>query len=57
MPYELLTILRAAVQSEAVACSPEDYVIPNRRSASVRRAERTNKIVYETWSKSQSVPA
>jgi site-specific recombinase XerD len=25
-----------------------DYVIPNRRSASVRRAERTNKIVYET---------
>jgi integrase len=48
MPYELLTILRAAVESEAVACSPDDYVIPNRRSASVRRAERTNKIVYET---------
>jgi integrase len=48
MPYELLTILRAAVESEAVPCSPDDYVIPNRRSASVRRAERTNKIVYET---------
>jgi integrase len=48
MPYELLTILRAAVESEAVPCSADDYVIPNRRSASVRRAERTNKIVYET---------
>lgn len=48
MPYELLTILRAAVESEAVPCRPDDYVIPNRRSASVRRSERTNKIVYET---------
>jgi integrase len=48
MPDELLTILRAAVESEAVACRADDYVIPNRRSASVRRAERTNKIVYET---------
>jgi integrase len=48
MPYELLAIVRAAVESEGVPCKPDDYVIPNRRSASVRRAERTNKIVYET---------
>jgi hypothetical protein len=48
MPYELLTILRAAVESDAMPCTPGDYVIPNRRSASVRRSERTNKIVYET---------
>jgi integrase len=48
MPYELVTILRAAVESEAVPCLANDYVIPNRRSASVRRSERTNKIVYET---------
>jgi integrase len=48
IPHELLTILRAAVESDEVPCSPDDYVIPNRRSASVRRAERTNKIVYET---------
>lgn len=48
VPDELLTILRAAVESGEVAAGPDDYVIPNRRSASVRRAERTNKIVYET---------
>jgi site-specific recombinase XerD len=48
MPYELLTILRAAVESEAVACSPDDHVVQNCRSSSVRRTERTNKIVYET---------
>jgi integrase len=48
VPDELLTILRAAIESDEVACSPDDYVITNRRTASVRRAERTNKIVYET---------
>ena len=45
---ELLTILRAAVESGELLCGPDDYVIPNRRSASVRRSERTNKIAYET---------
>jgi hypothetical protein len=35
MPYELLTILRAAVESDAMPCTPGDYVLPNRRSASV----------------------
>jgi len=48
MSFELLAILRAAIQSDEVACRPDDYVIPNRRTASVRRSERTNKIVYET---------
>ena len=48
MPYELLEILRAAVESAEVACKADDYVIPNRRPASVRRAERSNKIIWET---------
>jgi integrase len=37
MSFELLAILKAARQSGEVACEPDDYVIPNRRSASVRR--------------------
>jgi integrase len=48
MPYELLEILRAAVESHEVACSADDYVIPNRRPASVRRAERSDKVIWET---------
>jgi integrase/recombinase XerD len=48
MPYELLAILRAACESAEVACQPNDYVIPNRRPASVRRKERSNKIILET---------
>ena len=40
MPYELSAILRAAVESGEVAAGPNDYVIPNRRPATVRRAER-----------------
>ena len=39
LPNELLAILRAAVQAGEVPTSEEDYVIPNRRKASVRRAE------------------
>ena len=48
MPYELLEILRAAAESDEVACGPDDYVIPNRRPASVRRAERSDKVIWET---------
>ena len=48
MPDELRTILGAAVESMEVSCGPDDYVIPNRRPASVRRAERSNKIIWET---------
>jgi integrase len=48
MPNELRAILRAAMESAEVACGPDDYVIPNRRPASVRRAERSNKIIWET---------
>jgi integrase len=45
---ELLAILRAAVESAEVGCRPDDYVIPNRRSASVRRSERSDKVIWET---------
>ena len=48
MPWELLEILRAAVESNEVACGPNDYVIPNRRLATVRRAERSDKVIWET---------
>ena len=48
MPWELLEILRAACESGEVACQGSDYVIPNRRPASVRRTERSNKIILET---------
>src|SRR5918994_115721 len=48
MPWELLEILRAAVESDEVACQPNDYVIPNRRAATVRRQERSEKVVWET---------
>jgi integrase/recombinase XerD len=46
--YELLEILRGAVESVEVRCKPSDYVIPNRRPASVRRSERSDKIIWET---------
>jgi integrase len=48
MPKELHAILHAAMESDEVACGPDDYVIPNRRPASVRRVERSNKIIWET---------
>jgi integrase len=48
MPNELLEILRAAVESNDVACGADEYVIPNRRPASVRRAERSDKVIWET---------
>jgi integrase/recombinase XerD len=48
MPDDLCGILRAAAESGQVSCRPDDYVIPNRRPASVRRAERSNKIIWET---------
>jgi integrase len=48
MPHDLAAILRAASESGQVSCRPDDYVIPNRRPASVRRTERSNKIIWET---------
>jgi site-specific recombinase XerD len=48
MPHDFHAILRAAVESGEVPCRPDDYVIPNRRAASVRRAERSDKVIWET---------
>ena len=48
MPDELIAILRAAVQAGEVATGEGDYVIPNRRKASVRRTERSSKVIWET---------
>jgi integrase len=48
MPDELRLILRSAIESAEISCGPDDYVIPNRRPASVRRAERSNKVIWET---------
>jgi len=45
---ELLEILRAAVESDEVGCRGDDYVIPNRRAATVRRKERSDKVIWET---------
>jgi integrase len=48
MPLELQGIVRAAYESGQVECRADDYVIPNRRPGAVRRAERCNKIIWET---------
>jgi site-specific recombinase XerD len=48
MPWELLEILRAACESDEVRCGSDDYVIPNRRPGMVRRAERSDKVIWET---------
>jgi integrase len=36
------------VESNEVACGGDDYVIPNRWPATVRRAERSDKVIWET---------
>jgi len=48
IPYDLWAILRAAVESGEVATRPNDYVIPNRRLATVRRAERDDRVIWDT---------
>jgi integrase/recombinase XerD len=48
MAWELLEILRSAVASGDVPSGPDDYVIPNRRAATVRRTERSDKVIWET---------
>ncbi|MGH3024013.1 MAG: tyrosine-type recombinase/integrase [Gaiellaceae bacterium] len=48
MPDELVAILRAGWESSEVAVGPDEYVIPNRRPASVRRRERSPKVIWET---------
>ncbi len=45
---ELVEILRTACESGDVDCRADAYVIPNRRAASVRRKERSSKVVWET---------
>lgn len=48
MPYDLVAILKAARESGEVATGSNDYVIPNRRKATVRRVERCNKVIWNT---------
>jgi integrase len=48
IPDELLAILREAIQSDEVETSEDAYVVPNRRKASVRGAERSSKVIWET---------
>jgi integrase len=48
MPHDLHAILRAACEAGDVPCQSDDYVIPNRRPASVRRVERSDKVIWET---------
>jgi len=47
IPDEYVAILRAA-EGDGVWAGPEDYLIPNRRPASVRRRERSDKVVWNT---------
>ncbi len=47
MPDEYVAILRAA-EENGVWSSAEDYLIPNRRPASVRRSERSDKVIWDT---------
>ena len=46
-PDEYAEILCAAREA-GVWKSPEDYLIPNRRPGAVRRAERSDKVIWET---------
>jgi site-specific recombinase XerD len=48
MPYDLVAILQAAHDSDEVATGPNDYVIPNKRLATVRLKERSNKVIWMT---------
>jgi integrase/recombinase XerD len=48
IPDELAAILRAARESGEVECEPNDYLVPNRRRASVKRADRSSKVIWET---------
>jgi hypothetical protein len=56
MPDELVAILRAAWESSEVAVGPDEYVIPKRRPASVRRSERYPKVIWEPVRRSQAAP-
>ena len=48
IPHDLWAILRAAGESDEVSSRPSDYVIPNRRLATVRRAERDDRVIWDT---------
>jgi integrase len=47
LPDEYVAVLCAA-ENDGIWSSAEDYLIPNRRPASVRRSERSDKIIWET---------
>jgi len=47
---ELLEILRSAVEDAALPSHGQDCVIPKRRAASVRMAERQDNVFWETIS-------
>lgn len=47
IPDEYLHLLRVA-ERDGLWNGPDDYLIPNRRPASVKRKERSDKIVWET---------
>jgi integrase len=47
LPEEYIAVLRAA-EDDGIWGSPQDYLIPNRRPASVRRSERSDKVIWET---------
>jgi integrase/recombinase XerD len=47
IPDEFLMILRAA-EDAGVWASSNDYLIPNRRPGAVRRAERSDKVIWNT---------
>jgi integrase/recombinase XerD len=50
IPDELAAILRAA-EENGVWATPGDYLVPNRRPNAVRRAERSDKVIWETVQK------
>jgi integrase len=48
IPDRLGLILRAAVDHRDVPTQPNDYLIPNRRAATVKGPERSSKVIWET---------
>ena len=50
MPEEFMAVLLAA-RAAGLWKSDEDYVVPNRRPGAVRRADRSDKVIWETVKK------
>jgi integrase len=47
LPNDYLALLRA-LDEEGTWAGPDDYLVPNRRPASVRGRERSDKVIWET---------